>query len=130
MQLDLTLTIISSRKVSQINILLDSLEYLKFSFKKIIIIYNSNVIAIGDFTENITRIENLELISYEGEGKQPAMRNLALSVCKTPYVWFVDDDVRIPNFTIKNLRNLITLFDLSPELAFASGKIIEKEKKS
>ncbi len=130
MQIDLTLSIITSRKVSQISILLDSLEFLKFSFKKMIIIYNSNVIAKGDFPKNITRIENLELISYEGYGKQPAMRNLALSVCKTPYIWFVDDDVRIPKFTIKNLRNLITLFDLSPELAFASGKIIEKRKKN
>tara|TARA_B100000989_G_scaffold295498_1_gene276728 strand:+ start:22280 stop:23311 length:1032 start_codon:yes stop_codon:yes gene_type:complete len=129
-QLDLTLSIITSRKVSQINFLLDSLECLKFTVKKIIIIYSPNAILNEDFPENIKRIENLELISYDGGGKQPAMRNLALSACKTPYIWFVDDDVRIPNFTIKKLRKLILLFDLSPELAFASGKIIEKRKKN
>ena len=127
---DLTLAVVSSRPIERIFLLLKNIDTFSIYFKEIIIIFNSEVSKKTDFPKFTIDNKKIKLFVYSGSKKQPAMRNIALKNCSSRYLWFIDDDAIIPEYSIKNLPKLLHLLDDWPEVAFVAGKIIEKRGKN
>jgi len=63
-------------------------------------------IAVDQLPENLRAFTYI--LNYYGRDKQPGMRNLALDIIKSDYVWFIDDDsILLP----KSLERAFTLLD-------------------
>ena len=127
---DLTLAVVSSRSIEKISLLLMNIDAFSNYFKEIIIVFNAEVSQRSDFPKSTIDNKKIKLFGYSGFKKQPAMRNIALKNCSSRYLWFIDDDAIIPEFSIKRLPNLLHLLNDWPEVAFVAGKIIEKRGKN
>ena len=105
---DLTLAVVSSRSIEKISLLLMNIDAFSSYFKEIIIVFNSEVSQRSDFPKSTIDNKKIKLFGYSGFKKQPAMRNIALKNCSSRYLWFIDDDAIIPEFSIKKVAKFIT----------------------
>lgn len=102
---------------------IDSFNRMRMKPKTLIVVVDMN------FRNSVPNIEiegdvGIELIQYNGKKKQPEMRNLAVLKSKSDYIWFMDDDVSLPEQSFKQLQNVIDDID-DYEIGCIAGKIIE-----
>ena len=123
--LDISLVILAGRDIGNLLRLSTSLTNITQYLRQVIVVLDNSSYQNPPDHPSFNSLSNLLFLLYEGNKKQPGMRNLALKQCTASYVWFIDDDTTVLSTSASRLLDLQRFLDRSPEVAFAAGKIIE-----
>ena len=88
-------------------------QYTKVRYREIFKIYS---------TDNVKELE------YVGVIKQPAMRNLAIGLATSDFVWFVDDDVQLDSESCRNALYILNSINQNKtNVGGIAGRVIDVE---
>lgn len=124
-KLSICLAIIAGRDEFNLNRLVKTINELTQMPNEIIIVFDMNQMAVSPKV-NIDKCEVLS-IEYLDDGKQPHMRNLAISKTSCDYIWFIDDDTSLESHSCENLFKVIEDCCEHHDIASFAGKIIENK---
>lgn len=127
MKKSISLAVISGRDEKNIIRFMKSIEDLLVKPEELIVISDLNHCNydMSLYLKDLPLSINLVYMEYDGASKQPAMRNLALNLCSSSFIWFVDDDVSLHPQSLGNLKELIQDLPKEPSIGCVAGKIIE-----
>ncbi len=122
-KLNISLVVIAGRDAVNLERLIKTVKALKEKPVELIIVFDMKQCKKA----SVIKIEgvNVKHIEYYGEGKQPHMRNLALSATECDYLWYIDDDVSLDVSSYVNLHSIIEDIPENSMVGSIAGKIIE-----
>lgn len=124
MDFRLSLVVLAGRDKCNLTRLFDSIHNLTAFPHEILIVYDVKNHGIPD---NLPSMDGCTLlgIPFEGTGKQPEMRNVAIRRSSGDFIWFIDDDVTLAENAVEMLLAVLTDIAQLPEVGAIAGRIVE-----
>lgn len=116
--------VLVGRDNSNLNRLFQSLMHSEEQDFNLILVYDKNYVDTKIEVHKYLALR-CNLIQYSGVLKQPQMRNLALNVARSDYIWYIDDDVSFDRHTIGKAKRFLLSCAKHQHIGCIAGSIDE-----